>query len=155
MPPDLRISDLRDVPDLAGIVAERIWRAWWEPEGVALAALVARLEESFGAAPVPTTWVARRGHTFVGTVGLIGCDVAARPELTPWVAALWVEPPARGAGLGTALAGHAAEHGFAAGYDEVHLAATPENAPFYLRRGWSRRESGVDGLELLVRRRAG
>ncbi len=157
--PSLRISgrpvaiaDLREVPDLAGVVAERVWRAWWQPHGVPLAALRDRLEESFGAAAIPSTWVAHRGGSFLGTVALIAGDVEQRPAFTPWAAALWVEPAARGAGLGTALAAHAAARAFAAGHDRVYLAATPENAPFYLRRGWSRVESGVDGLDILVRR---
>ena len=31
------ISDLRQCPEFFDTVAERIWRAWWEPDGHPLA----------------------------------------------------------------------------------------------------------------------
>ena len=38
-----------------------------------------------------------------GTAGLVRQDLETRPDLTPWIAALFVEPAFRGRGFATAL----------------------------------------------------
>ncbi|MBS9477251.1 GNAT family N-acetyltransferase [Ancylobacter radicis] len=150
MPADYAILDLRQAPDRAGVVADRVWRAWWRDEGVPLAVLRARLDESLGAgvAGIPTSFIACRGAAFLGTVALIACDLEARAHLTPWLAALWVEPHERGQGIGEALVGHAAAAAFAAGHAHLHLCATADNAPYYRRLGWRGIEADVDGLDI-------
>lgn len=148
------LSDLRAVPAFAPVVADRVWRAWWEDKGVTLTELRARLDESFATDPVPSTFVAHDGDRFLGCVALIACDVEERPLLTPWVAALWVEPEARRQGVGAALMTWAAEAAFAAGHPRVYLAAEPALAPYYAARGWALVESDVDGLEIFARSRS-
>lgn len=145
------ICDLRSAPHFAPIVADRVWRAWWQDEGVPLDALRARLEESLGTEPVPTTLVAQSGAHFLGTVSLIARDVEQRPALSPWVAALWVEPAHRRAGIGAALVEAASHLGLRLSHRRVHLAASPENAGYYRRRGWTTLEADVGGLEILSR----
>ncbi|WP_371348482.1 GNAT family N-acetyltransferase [Ancylobacter sp. IITR112] len=146
------LADLRAAPAFAPVVADRVWRAWWEGKGVSLAELRARLDESFGTAPVPSTFIALDGTRFLGCVALIACDVEERPALAPWVAALWVEPEARRQGVGAALMARATDAAFAAGHPRVYLAAEPALAPYYAARGWDRVESDVDGLEIFARR---
>ncbi|MBB3770760.1 GNAT superfamily N-acetyltransferase [Angulomicrobium tetraedrale] len=149
------IDDLRLVPGFAPIVADRVWRAWWQEAGKPLAALRARLDESLGpaTAAIPSSFVAHRGAEFLGTVALIESDMEDRPALTPWLAALWVEPAARGRGTGAALVRHAARAAFAAGHARLHLCATAQNAPYYHRLGWSRIEADIDGLDIFIRER--
>ena len=146
------LSDLREAPSFAAVAADRVWRAWWEDKGVKLADLRARLDESFGTEALPATFIAHRDKRFLGCAALIASDVEERPLLTPWVAALWVEPEARRQGIGAALIAHAAEAAFAAGHERVHLAAVAALAPYYAARGWELLESAVDGLEIFVRR---
>lgn len=155
MPDRCAILDLRDAPSFADIVADRVWRAWWKDEGVPLAALKARLSESLGPsrAAIPTSFVACQGMEFLGTVALIASDVDERPGLTPWVAALWVEEPARALGIGQALLTHASDVAFAAGHARLYLCATAANAPYYARRGWKRIEHDVDGVDIFMRER--
>lgn len=147
------VSDLRTVPAFGPIVADRVWRAWWEGKGVPLSDLRARLDESFGTDPVPSTFVAHEGDRFLGCVALIACDVEERPALTPWVAALWVEPEARRQGIAAALMARAVDAAFAAGHERVYLAAKPALTPYYAARGWTLVESNVDGLEIFARQR--
>ncbi|MBS7544526.1 GNAT family N-acetyltransferase [Ancylobacter oerskovii] len=148
---DLIIHDLRTVPHFTATVADRLWHAWWREEGVALDALQARVRESLGTEPVPTTLVAQSGATFLGTISLIACDMEERPALTPWLAALWVEPAHRRAGLGTALVEAAARLACREGYPRIYLAATAAHAGFYRRRGWATHETGIGGLDILSR----
>ena len=65
------ISDLRDRPGFAELVAERIWRAFWKEEGHPLELLTGLVRESFGAGPIPTALVAHEGGRFLGTVSII------------------------------------------------------------------------------------
>lgn len=148
------LSDLRAVPAFASVVADRVWRAWWEDKGVTLPDLRARLDESFGTDPVPSTFIAHEGDRFLGCVALIACDVEERPALAPWVAALWVEPEARRQGIAVARMARATEAAFAAGHPRVYLAAEPALAPYYAARGWMPVEADVDELEIFARARS-
>src|SRR5436309_574789 len=96
------ISDLRQRPEFFETVAERIWQAWWEAEGYPLDFISDRLHQNMSATPIPFALVAHREEKILGTVSVIGSDLAQRPQLTPWVAALWVEPEARQRGIGAA-----------------------------------------------------
>ena len=151
------VIDLRARPAFVQTVADRIWRAWWMPHGHPLASIEARLAESLDSAPMPFCLVACEGEAFLGTASVIAGDLAERPKLTPWVAALWVEPEARNRGVGAALVEAAAAAAFGLGVARLHLCARPGLAGFYGRRGWRKKEEGVGGkgLTLFERRRPG
>lgn len=93
---DLSISDLRDRPDFSATVADRVWRAWWQPDGVPLGYIAGRVRENMEAGPLPFCLVAHDGGCFLGTASVIASHMEARPELSPWVAAVWIEPKCRG-----------------------------------------------------------
>jgi GNAT superfamily N-acetyltransferase len=95
------------------------------------------VQESFGAGPIPTALIAHEGDTFIGTVSVILCDEETRPQYTPWVAALWVEPEYRRRGIGAALVEKAAAFAFQSGADWVYLLSGPHRRAFYEGLGWS------------------
>jgi hypothetical protein len=90
MPLAFTISDLRQRPEFFDSVADRIWQAWWEPNGYPLAYIETRLKENLQDTPIPLALVAHDGKSLLGTASLIASDLDERPELTPWVAAVWV-----------------------------------------------------------------
>src|ERR1700730_13623046 len=94
------ISDLRQRPEFFDVVADRIWQAWWKADGHPLDYISGRLRENLNAEPIPLALVAHQGSAFHGTASLIASDLPERLHLTPWVAALWVEPQARRRGVG-------------------------------------------------------
>lgn len=147
------ISDLRDAPEFAGDVADRVWKAWWRASGVSLADLRARVDEALAGAGIPLALVAHQHGIFLGTASLIACDMDMRAEYSPWIAAVWVEPDRRGAGIGSALVEAAAKAAFDLGVERAYLCATADNVPFYTRLGWWRIEADVDGLDILVTER--
>jgi GNAT superfamily N-acetyltransferase len=106
-----------------------------------------------GAAPIPLALVAHDGARFLGTASVIASDLAERPRLTPWVAAVWVEPPARGHGVGAALVDRAAQDCFALGFARAYLCARPRMSRFYERLGWQilERKVGPHQLSVFVR----
>jgi GNAT superfamily N-acetyltransferase len=144
------ISDLRQRPEFFDAVADRIWQAWWKADGHPLDYIAGRLRENLSAAPIPFALVAHEGSRFLGTASVIASDLAERPQLTPWVAAVWVEPPARAHGIGAALVDRAAQDGFALGTGRIYLCARPERSGFYERLGWSLIERNIGRYNLDV-----
>jgi GNAT superfamily N-acetyltransferase len=147
------ICELRQRPEFFDTVADRIWQAWWMPNGHPLEYIRERLAENMKDTPIPLALVAHDGGTFLGTASVIASDLDERPDLTPWVAAVWVEEPARGHGVGAHLIDHAARACFALGFARAYLCAGPRMTPFYERLGWTiiERKVGANQLSVFVR----
>jgi N-acetylglutamate synthase-like GNAT family acetyltransferase len=147
------ISDLRQRPEFFETVAIRIWQAWWKPDGTPLDTISGRLRENMDATSIPFALVAHDGASFLGTASVIASDLAERPQLTPWVAAVWVEPQARGHGIGGALVNRATEDCFALGVSRAYLCARLQRSGFYERLGWIpiERDVGPHHLSVFVR----
>jgi GNAT superfamily N-acetyltransferase len=152
MPLPFIISDLRQRPEFFDIVADRVWRAWWKEIGYPLDYITGRLQENLNAEPLPIALVAHDGAEFLGTASVIVSDLEERPRLTPWVAAVWVEPHARSRGVGGALVERAARDCFALGIARAYLCARPVLTGFYERLGWVaiERDVGKRGLTVFV-----
>ena len=154
--PSIAISNLRDVPYFADDIADRVWRAWWEPRGFPLGHIAGLVAGSLGEHAIPFVIVAHRGATFIGTASVIGSDLEERPALGPWVAAVWVEPTFRGLGIGASIVRRAAEATFATGVQTVYLCALPEKRAFYQRCGWrlDEKDVGESRLDVFSMRRS-
>jgi GNAT superfamily N-acetyltransferase len=144
------ISDLRQRPEFFDFVADRIWQAWWKADGHPLDYIAGRLHENLNAEPIPLALVAHRGSAFLGTTSVIASDLPERPHLAPWVAAVWVEPQARGRGIGGALVNRATEDCFALGVSRAYLCARLQRSGFYERLGWIPIERDVGPHRLIV-----
>ncbi|AKT41235.1 GNAT family N-acetyltransferase [Chondromyces crocatus] len=156
MKPDehpLQIAAISDQPHFLRAVADRVWNAWWREEGFSLGQIEERVRESMGQDALPATLVASSAGAFLGTVSIVKNDMAERPALSPWLAALWVDPQHRRRGVGAALVEAATSTAFTAGVDTLHLCTTPDNAPFYGKLGWQQVEANVAGLSILSRSR--
>lgn len=150
----MSILNLQDVPEHTAHVADRIWQAWWRPAGATLEAVEAALAEVLAADGFPFTLVSVTDGVFSGTVTAIASDLAERPDLGPWIAALWVEPDYRGNGIAEALVATALERLAKLGHGTVYLCAKPRMREYYARRGWQLLEQdvGADGLDVFQRR---
>jgi GNAT superfamily N-acetyltransferase len=150
---DFTISDLRQHPAFFDTVADRIWQAWWQPDGTPLAYISNRLCENMAATPIPFALVAHDGERFLGTASVIASDLEERPQLTPWIAAVWVEENARRYGVGAALVNRAAQDCFALGVSRAYLCARPRMSGFYERLGWivAERKVGRHAMSVFFR----
>ncbi|MDO8861055.1 GNAT family N-acetyltransferase [Haliea sp. E1-2-M8] len=130
------ILPLSDMPQAIDILAEAHLAEWRElyPEDT-VASFAEDLAHSLGTDPVPSTWVLVAGSAVIGSVSLVEQDLDSRPELTPWLANLWVDREWRGRGLGKRLVLHACEQGRLRGLERLYL-YTPEHAAFYQALGW-------------------
>lgn len=131
------VTDLRQCPQFFDTVANRIWQAWWRPNGYPLDYISTRLRENMDTTTIPFALVAHDGERFLGTSSVIASDLEERPQLTPWVAAVWVEDEARRQGVGAALVNRAARECFALGIPRIYLCAQPRMRGFYERLGWT------------------
>jgi GNAT superfamily N-acetyltransferase len=152
MPHPFIISDLRQRSEFFDVVADRIWRASWKEIGYPLDYISGRLCENLNAEPLPIALVAHNRAEFLGTASVIASDLEERPQLTPWVAAVWVEPHARSCGVGGALVERAARDCFALGIARAYLCARPALTRFYERLGWIPVECdvGEHGLTVFI-----
>ena len=131
----LVVTTIAGRPDLLPIVADWLWREWWQRRGRSLEqtqAIYASCRAQVGA---PQTFVLLADEAPVGTVTLARRDLDERPDLTPWLAGVFVIPEARGRGY--------VKHLLAA-FDEACRAASIGTAwlytntaeRVYLRAGW-------------------
>jgi GNAT superfamily N-acetyltransferase len=142
------VSNLREAPHFADIIADRGWHAWWVDSDVALADYRAHLEPMIKGAGIPSGFVAHCDDSYLGSGLLIECDHDLRPSLAPWIAALWVEPGARSSGIAQALIAAARVEAERLGYEKCYLCASPDNSPYYRKRGFDLIEADVGGLNI-------
>jgi GNAT superfamily N-acetyltransferase len=98
------------------------------------------LERAATIGTVPTVLVAHAPTEPLGSVSLIANDMTIRPELTPWLAQLFVIPGQRGRGVGAALVAAARVHAQRAGFHRLYLYTSGTLPQFYHRLGWVLRE---------------
>ncbi|WP_149539609.1 GNAT family N-acetyltransferase [Siccirubricoccus phaeus] len=139
-------------PELAPLVARwRVEAFFHHPGGCTV-------EEMTGwilAPPVgpEDNFVLFEGERPVGTAGLVQQDLETRPDLTPWLAGLFVLPECRGRGHGAALVRQVEGFARRSGVPVLWL-YTLAAEPFYLRLGWARAgiERERDHEVILMRR---
>ena len=144
------ISNLQNFPLLKPIVANRIWKAWWEPEGTKLQVISDFIESIPTTQSIPFGLVAHENGNYFGSVLGIASDLALRHALSPWVAALWVDPTFRKNGVAAALMKAALTEIFALGHPKAYLCAIAEKRGFYQRFGWQLIEEKIGGDALDV-----
>ncbi|MBV9829805.1 MAG: GNAT family N-acetyltransferase [Alphaproteobacteria bacterium] len=100
----LAIVTTSDRPELAAITGRWRWEAFFRNDGT-------RLEDMLNAERIgakissllPTTFVMLADDEPVGMASLVERDLEDRPDLTPWLAGVYVIPEARGRGHATRL----------------------------------------------------
>ena len=134
------IVPLEDEAD-ASAVSDWIWMEWarHEPE-VSRADSDASVHAARHGALVPRFFVAHVAGVPVGCASIVATDLPTRPDIGPWLANVYVQPPGRGRGLGTALTERAMAHG--AQFADVLYLYTSGSHALYDRLGWRPYDSG-------------
>ena len=130
------VVTLADYPEFIPVVAQWNWSEWSDLLPVAsCAAFAAGLHAHTRRDGIPITFLTLEDGTPVGTSSLLTDDLETRPELTPWLASIYVVPARRGSGLGTRLVQHAVAAARTFGIATLYL-NTPAQQTFYERLGW-------------------
>ncbi|HEY4466820.1 MAG TPA: GNAT family N-acetyltransferase [Klebsiella sp.] len=135
------IQPLYAAPQHASSVVEWLWHAFGG-ETLPRAFFASIVEHSQTPEALPITFIAVEGETLLGTVGLWRCDLISRQDLSPWMAALYVAPEARGQGLAGKLQQHVIKYARTQGYPELFLYSACRD--FYDRFGWQYIGEGLD-----------
>jgi GNAT superfamily N-acetyltransferase len=131
----MRILPLPETPHVP-TVARWLHGAWWAAGGSTLDATEAFLRSATGPA-APCCYVAEADGVPLGTATFDTDDLPARPDLSPWLASVWVRPEARGQGVATALIRRVEDQARAMGHARIWL-FTSDAAGLYAARGWAR-----------------
>ena len=130
------IFDLKDksehIPTLA-VWHHQEW-SYLNPGG-SVQTRIEKMNNYLSGMPIPKMFVWVDAQNVIGSAGILKCDMDSKPELTPWLASVFVKPDCREKGIGAALVkrvmGHASEQGFS----ELFL-FTPNKENFYKKLGW-------------------
>jgi GNAT superfamily N-acetyltransferase len=132
---DYRIVAVSDQPELAPLVATWLLDEFRHPgspnhEGMTARILAPRTgpEETF---------VLFEGDIPVATASLARKDLDSRPDLTPWLAGVVVQPAYRGRGYATALVRHVEARARSASVPTLWLNTWTAES-LYARLGWGR-----------------
>lgn len=125
------------------LVAAWIHGAFWTRSSYDVEHVAGLLREAVDPDRIPLSLVAFAGAEPAGTVNLIVCDSRARPDLTPWLAALYVDPEHRGRGIGEALVRRLTVEAVRIRCTEMYLET--DIPDFYSRQGATRFEPLVEG----------
>lgn len=128
-----QIDHLFRHPEHLELVADWIHREFWTRSGRGVEFVAALLRQAVDPDCIPLSRLALVEGRPAGIVNLIACDSTARPDLTPWLAALLVAPQFRGKGIGSALVGDLAKEAARIGCAELFLET--DIPPFYERSG--------------------
>jgi predicted N-acetyltransferase YhbS len=137
----VRIEPLADHPDTIPTIARWHFDQWGRKSPTRSRTSAAeRLRGHLRRDATPLTMVALAGGEVVGSAALVCQDMKdARPELSPWLADVFVDPARRRRGVASALVAALVAKARALGVETLHL-YTPDQEHLYARLGFVVRE---------------
>ncbi len=137
------IRYLADCQDAIPQIAHWLFNEWGRfLPGSSVERGIARLQGRLHRDRLPLTLVAMEAEVAIGTVSLISCDMETRPDLSPWLASLYVEADRRRRGIGAALIEGAVREATGLRIDSLFL-FTDTSEALYAKHGWQKVESCI------------
>ena len=133
---EIDIVHIADRPDLAALAAGWMWGEWGQAEGRTPEQLTAWLAGHTARAGVNQAFVLLDGGIPAGTATLEADDLDPRPDLTPWLANVFVDPAFRSRGHAVRLVRHVEQAARRSGIGRLYL-HTATAAGLYARLGWA------------------
>lgn len=132
----MKIINLKELPSCIDKVAFWHFSEWGAlyPNSE-LKDFKADMEASLLASKVPQTWVLIEDQKVWGTVSILEKDLPHYPELSPWLANVYIEPSRRRLGYGQRLVKVAMEFSVQQNLNQLFL-YTPDQVSFYEKLGW-------------------
>jgi len=97
---------------------------------------VEEMREELEGKLIPATFVAEDEEgNLLGSASLLAQDMSSHPELTPWLASVYVNADHRGKGIGSTLVRQVMKHALDNGIHRLYL-YTPDQEQLYARLGW-------------------
>jgi GNAT superfamily N-acetyltransferase len=139
--PLVRIDLLAHNPHLIPAIGRMRYREWGEPTTIGSSGLDGWIEITSleaGRDELPVTWVAIDEHgDAVGAAGLLpGPDIEDRPEFSPSVVGVIVDPRRRGTGVGRRLLATIERWAHDHGIGQLYVVTGGYATGFYRKCGW-------------------
>ncbi|MFJ2487127.1 GNAT family N-acetyltransferase [Pseudomonas sp. NPDC087639] len=132
----MHIEYLCDHPGFVEELSELNFKEWGEfRPGDTLEARTERMRKACGKGAIPSVVVAIEDGRLLGGALLIDSDMKARPELTPWLAGVYVKAEERGRGVASQLVNRIVEEAKTLGVQTLYL-YTDAAQSLYARLGW-------------------
>ena len=132
----MKIEYLADHTELIPELAELHFAEWsYLNPGETLEDKKEYLRSNCGRTGIPSFVIAVDDPDLIGSASLIAHDMDSRPELTPWLADVYVKPEFRKRGIATSLIQHIEVEAKSAGISRLFL-YTPDAEDLYQRLGW-------------------
>jgi N-acetylglutamate synthase-like GNAT family acetyltransferase len=110
---------------------------------------VERLTASLQRSELPTTFIALREDTLLGSASLVRRTITHQ-HFSPWLSSVYVDPQYRGRGIASALVGRVERAAAEIGSEKIYL-FTPSSEKLYASLGWELMEySRHQDLEIAI-----
>lgn len=130
------IINLREAPQHIPTIARWHFDEWgYLNPNKTLEYRIERMQRYLSDAPIPSMLIAVENDQVLGTAALVEADMDSHPELTPWLASVYIREDQRGRGLGKKLVKALMDFAGQQGLPRLYL-FTPDQAPFYTNLGW-------------------
>jgi len=132
----MHIDYLCDHPELIAELAALNFQEWgqFRPDDT-LEARTERMRAACGKGAIPSVVVALEDSQLLGGALLIDSDMQLRPQLTPWLAGVYVKAEHRGRGIASQLVNRIVAEAAALSVQELYL-YTDAAQSLYARLGW-------------------
>ena len=131
----MEIVDLKEKPEHLPSLAEWHHKEWSDLNpGETIEQRIERMQAYLNESFIPSTFIAKDGE-LLGSAAIVAHDMETKPDLSPWLASVFVAPEQRGKGLGARLVSHVMNEAKTRGIDTLYL-FTPDKALFYQKLGW-------------------
>lgn len=133
----LTILHLADCPEYLPTVSAWVYDEWGaHMPGLTIEDLSRIFSGHLQRERIPLTLVAFQDGQPAGTASIYVHDMDTRPDLSPWLAAVYVGPAFRKQGIGSALVKAVENAARKLKIERLYL-FTPDQERFYARLGWS------------------
>lgn len=133
---NMEIIDIREDHGLIDVLSEHHQKEWGHLcPGETLEGRKNRMRIFLGDGFIPTMYVAKKNGNCFGTVAIVENDMDTKPELTPWMAFVYVFPEHRRKGIGGMLVKYIMDKTRENGIKKMYL-FTETQEKLYSRFGW-------------------
>lgn len=132
----MQISSLKDKPQHLLPLAQWHHAEWsYLNPARTLDERIREMREDLEGKAIPTTFVAENNGELLGSACILADDMSSHPELSPWLASVYVAEQHRKKGIGSVLVKRVMQHAQESGVKRLYL-YTPDQAELYAKLGW-------------------
>ncbi len=132
----MKIIDLRTAPHHISTLAQWHHDEWsYLNPGSSVEKRIEKMRTYLGENLIPTMLIAVEGNDVLGSAALIASDMDTKPELSPWLANVYVRADKRGLGVGAKLVKSVMDLAKQNQLPRIYL-FTPDQENFYAKMGW-------------------